>query len=198
MVIMKAGAGKGKEGDDPTLDIEAKKMLEHQMEIIKARSEQISSTNPTKGIVYEDMFIDPEASAIKFEGNPLFEVCQKRLALNTKNIMLTPNNFPVAKACMSEVKNMLMSNAGTIYQDAKMQINYKCEQQEHQMRVGLLFISKTGPLNIRRAIVKRSEGLKMQLSPIKVADHPQLLINITGVGVINFLPTLEINYSQDA
>ena len=198
MVIMKAGVGKGKEGEDPTLDIEAKKMLEHQMEIIKARSEQISSTNPTKGIVYEDMFIEPEASAIKFEGHSLFEVCQKRIALNTKNIMLTPNNFPITKACMTEVKSMLMSNAGTIYQDSKLQINYKCEQQEHMLKVGLLFITKSGPLNIRRAIVKRSEGLKMQLSPIKVAEHPQLLINVTGVGVINFLPILEINYSQDA
>lgn len=198
MVIMKSGAGNSKEGEDPTLDIEAKKMLEHQMEIIKARSEQISSTNPTKGITYEDMFIDPEASIIKFEDNPLFNVCQKRIALNTKNIMLTPNNFPVPKVCVTEIKGMLMSNAGTIYQDARIQINYKCEQQEHLMKVGLLFITKTGPLNIRRAIVKRSEGLKMQLSPIKVAEHPQLLINITGVGIINFLPTIEINYSQDA
>lgn len=198
MVIMKAGGGKSKEGSDPTLDIEAKKMLEHQMEIIKARSEQISSTNPTKGVVYEDMFIDPEASAIKFEANALFEACQRRVALNCRNIMLTPNNFPVPKACVAEVKAMLLSNAGTIYQDARMQINYKCEQQEHLMKVGLLFVTKTGPLNIRRAIVKRSEGLKMVLSPIKVADHPQLLINITGVGVINFLPLIEINYSQDA
>ena len=198
MVILKSGGGKAKEGDDPTLDIEAKKMLEHQMEIIKARSEQISSTNPTKGIVYDEMFIEPELSGIKFEGNNLFEICQRRLALNCKHIMLTPNNFPVPKACLTEVKATLLSNAGTIYQDARIQINYKCEQQEHLMKIGLLFVTKTGPLNIRRANVKKSEGLKMTLSPIKVADHPQLLINITGVGAISLLPTLEINYSQDA
>jgi len=197
MVQVRAGA-KSKEGNDPTLDIEAKKMLDHQMEIIKARSQQISDTNPTKGIVYEDMFIDPEASAIKFEDNMLFPICQKRLALNTKNIMLTPNNFPVAKNCMAEVKNMLLSNSGTIYQDARLQINYKCEQNENVMKIGLLFMTKTGPINVRRAIVKRSEGLKLQLSPIKLGDSPQLYMIATGVGIINHLPVIEINYSQDA
>lgn len=57
MVELKAGAKK-KEGEDPTLDNEAKKLIDTQMNIIKARSDQIAATNPTTGIKYHDMFIE--------------------------------------------------------------------------------------------------------------------------------------------
>ena len=197
MVELKAGA-KLKEGEDPTLDNEAKKLIDTQMNIIKARSDQIAATNPTTGVKYHDMFIEEEAVHVKFIDSPLFDVCKNSLALRGQNMLLTPENIEFPSKGMKELKNTFLGTGGTIYEDEDLKINYKSEKEGLIMKIGIQFVTKTGLLNIHRALVQRSEGLKMVLSPIKVVDHPQLLINLKVVGAVSHIPLIKISYNQNA
>lgn len=38
----------------------------------------------------------------------------------------------------------------------------------------------------------------MVLSPVKVVEHPELLINIKVVGAVSHIPLIRINYNQNA
>lgn len=152
MVELKTGA-KQKEGEDPTLDNEAKKLIDTQMDIIRARSEQIAATNPTSGIKYQDMFIEKEAVHVKFIDSPLFEVCKNRLALAGDNIMLTPDNIQFPSKGIKELKGTFLGTGGVIFEDEDLKINYKGEKDGLIMKVGLQFVTKTGLLNIHRAVI---------------------------------------------
>lgn len=54
------------------------------------------------GSRYEDLFIEAEFVSVKFSENPLFEVSKKRLALNGKGILLTPENANLPKTNLKE------------------------------------------------------------------------------------------------
>jgi len=144
------------------------------------------------------MFIEKEAVHVKFIDSPLFEVCKNRLALAGDNIMLTPDNIQFPAKGIKELKGTFLGTGGVIYEDEDLKINYKGEKEGLIMKVGLQFVTKTGLLNIHRAIIQRSEGLKMMLSPIKVLDHPQLMINLKVVGAVSHIPVIKISYNQNA
>ena len=77
-------------------------------------------------------------------------------------------------------------------------IEYKSDFQGPAVKIALQFVTRSGPLTIRRANIEKSEGLKMNLSPVKLAEHPQLLITAVCSGVVNFSPQLCIKYTQNA
>lgn len=198
MINLKAGA-MAKEGEDPTLSNEAHQLVENQKQILKARLEQVASTNPLSGMNYEDLFIEQETiSMIKFSDFAIFEQARSRMALVGPNLMLSPPNIALPNGGVKQIKECLLGNAGYIYEDPQIKINFKSEVIGAIMKVALQFETKSGALNIHRALVKKTEGLKMNVSPIKVAEHPQLIINIQCIGVVNYLPILAIKYNQNA
>lgn len=79
-----------------------------------------------------------------------------------------------------------------------MHIEYKSDYQGPNVRIAIQFVTKSGPLTIRRAIIVKSEGLKMNLSPIKLAEHPQLMITAVCTGIVNAPSVIQIKYTQNA
>lgn len=163
MVNLKAGVGisgekKNKKIEDPTMNNEAKKLVDAQMEIYKARADAKKTVNATKGIKYDDLFIEAEAAIIKFVESPLLSVCRDKLALEGENIMLTPPNMPVPSTGVKEWKNTLLSDGGIIYQDQMMHIEYKSDFQGPAVKIALQFVTRSGPITIRRANIEKSEG----------------------------------------
>lgn len=90
---------------------------------------------------------------VKFIDSPLFEVCRNSLALTGQNIMLTPDNIEFPTKGMKELKKTFLGTGGTIYEDDDLKVNYKSEKVGLIMKIGLQFVTKTGLLNIHRALV---------------------------------------------
>lgn len=144
------------------------------------------------------MFIESEHAYIKFLEFPVWEMCKDKLALSGENIMLTPENFPVPKTGFREFKNTLLHDDGIIFQDQMLKIEYKSMYKGPEVKIAIQFVSTSGNLTIRRANIEQIEGLKMTMSPIKVAEHPQLMMTGVCTGIVNKPPVIMMKYTQNA
>ncbi len=68
-----------------------------------------------------------------------FSCCQDKLALKGgSNIMSPPGVFPIGSSPNgAQVKSLLTSNQGTLYQDSSISVQYKSEFSEGQGRIAM-------------------------------------------------------------
>ena len=187
-----------KEGyTDPTIYNQGKKLIKAQMEILKAKPDNSTIIKQHGGNAFSDLFIEPDMVHIKFTNETLLNMSKHRMALKGKNIMLTPENISLPKYSLKEFRNLLINDIGTLYQDNKLQVNYKSEFNGPQGRVALQFVSHSGPIKVLKADMISDGGLKIQISPIKEGDTPQLMLNIVNFDIISSFPVLQIFYVQN-
>lgn len=181
---------------DPTIYNQGKKLIKAQMEILKAKPDNTTIVKQHGGNAYSDLFIDPDMAHIKFSNEGLFNASKHRMALKGKNIMLTPENIILPKYSLKEFRNLLINDTGVLYQDNKLQVNYKSEFSGPQGRSALQFVSLSGPIKVIKADMASDGGLKIQISPIKESDTPQIMLNAINFDLITSFPVLQIFYTQ--
>lgn len=166
--------------------------VQEQLQVGQEENEEILAQ---QGSGYENMFI--EEAAIKFIDNPLLERSKARMAMRGKNIMLNPNNIDLPKIGLQEFRNLLIgNNAGILYQDNHLQIDYKSEFTKATGRAAFQFTPKTTPVKIGSVTVLSAGGLQVQLSPVVDSATPQFRLNITNTDNVVAFPTLNVLYKQ--
>ena len=184
--------------NDPTGINQGKELIKKKMDILKSKMENYRIEREKGNLRYEDLFIESENVDIKFYNQPLFPLCQQRLALSGKNILLTPDNLQLPKACLRELRALLISNNGTLYEDKLIKIEYKSMFNSGSGKAAIQFISKSGKLSNLNINTASDGGLKIQLSPIKKNQNYQIMLNYTNDDIITSLPVLQLFYIQNA
>jgi len=109
--------------------------------------------------------------------------------------MLTPENLVLPKYCLSEFKELLSEEMGTLYEDNHMRIDYKSDFNDFTGKVALQFVQKAGVLDIQRVNVISEGGLEIQTSGIKKFEHAQVMMNLINSGWISGFPSIQVEYS---
>ena len=92
---------------------------------------------------YEDLFIDQESVEVKFYSDQgLVDLCSQRLALSGKNILLTPDNLPLPRQGLRELKQLLTRSTGSLFDDKTLSISFKSEHKFGKGRAALRLQSK--------------------------------------------------------
>ena len=187
--------GGNKNHTDPTLYNEGSKLIRAHMKIMNSKQDKNNLQRLKQGgLQYDDLFI--EAAIIKFENmDHLISQCRSRLAWEGNNIMLTPENLILPKYCLSEFKELLSEEMGTLYEDNHMKIDYKSSFDNFTGKVALQFVQKAGVLDIQRINVISEGGLEIQTSGIKKFEHAQVMMNLINSGWINGFPSVQVEYS---
>ena len=187
--------GGNKNPTDPTLYNEGSKLIRTHMKILNSKNDKNNLERLKKGgLKYEDLFI--EAAMIKFENmDHLIAQCRSRLAWEGSNIMLTPENLVLPKYCLSEFKDLLSEEMGTLYEDNHLRIDYKSDFDNFTGKVALQFVQKAGVLDVQRINVISEGGLEIQTSGIKKFEHAQVMMNLINSGWINGFPSVQLEYS---
>ena len=194
MQMLAKGSG-GKGPTDPTLYNEGSKLVQKHMKILSSKTDKSNMRRMGQGQTnYEDLFI--EAAMIKFENmDHLVGQCRSRLAWEGSNIMLTPDNLVLPKHCLSEFKDLLSEEMGTLFEDNHLRIDYKSDFDGFSGKVALQFMQKAGVLNVHRVNVISEGGLEIQTSGIKKFEHAQVMMNLINSGWINGFPSIQLEYS---
>lgn len=195
MLAKGSDASNNKSVTDPTLYNEGSKLIRTHMKILNSKQDKNNLERLKKGgLKYEDLFI--EAAIIKFENmDHLVGQCRSRLAWEGSNIMLTPENLTLPKYCLSEFKELLSEDVGTLYEDNHLRIDYKSDFDEFTGKIALQFVQKAGVLDVQRVNVVSEGGLEIQTSGIKKFEHAQVMMNLINSGWISGFPSIQLEYS---
>ena len=186
--------GTDSKAQDPTLYNQGSKLVRKQMKILSSKQNSNMQKMNKGGMHYNDLFI--EAAVIKFENmDHLIAQCRSRLAWEGNNIMLTPENLKLPKYCLSEFKDLLSEDIGTLFEDNHLRIDYKADFDGFTGKVALQFVQKAGVLNVQRVNVISEGGLEIQTSGIKKFEHAQVMMNLINSGWINGFPSVQLEYT---
>jgi len=181
---------------DPTLMNQAKRMaedadkfqnrkVEDNEEIVNRKQEQSGN----------------EGEYIQFlKSHPLFDFCADRICTKGNNIVAPPLKLFEDNANIinqNEIKELLTQPNGLVLDTADLQIQYKSDFQGNTSRIAMQFESKKGAMSNVSLMIGNANGMLFNISPVKYAEHPQIMVQVMSVDPVQTLPIGTLFYNLE-
>jgi AP-2 complex subunit alpha len=208
----------GPKSKDPTVMHEAKKLAEEEM--FKSRSHttntQIFSTlqtlskketdyntsnssaksYQTSAPVMNNLLdgYDEPAPSSDIKSHPLFNIAKNKLAVNVSNIVPLPGKLQFSN--FNEMKALMTAKDGILYQDNNVEIQYKSQFDGPVGKIALQFATKGSSITQLNFNVQNTSNLFFQVSPVKYAEHPQIMMQVMNTGISSEVPKANMKFYQ--
>ena len=184
---------------DPTVMNQVKKMVDDADKIQKARGEEAEELGKSGAKAQQQQ--GNEVEYIQFlRSQPLFDFCADRVCTKGINISAPPARLLDENTNIinqNELKELLTQPNGLVLDIPDLQVQYKSDYQGNTARIAMQFESKKGALSNVSVMIGNANGTLFNISPVKYAEHPQIMIQVISVNPVQSLPVCTLFYNQE-
>ena len=137
---------------------------------------------------------------MSLRSHPLFDFCADRICLKGINIMSPPGRLFDENPNLinvNEIKELFTQSTGLVLDTSDLQIQYKSDYQGNTSRIAMQFESKKGTMSNVSLMVGNANGMLFNISPVKYAEHPQIMIQVISVDPAQTLPICTLFYNVE-
>eukprot|EP01017_Pseudomicrothorax_dubius_P025065 TRINITY_DN2672_c0_g2_i1.p1 TRINITY_DN2672_c0_g2~~TRINITY_DN2672_c0_g2_i1.p1 ORF type:complete len:717 (+),score=215.11 TRINITY_DN2672_c0_g2_i1:67-2217(+) len=143
---------------------------------------------------------EPLATASKISdsvrSHPLFSQCKKSLAVEGPNIIEPPGPLKAPSTNLAQFKALLSEPVGIVYEDANLQIDYKCEVNAPTGRLAMQFVTRGAPITKLSVMILNANGVNFNVSPVRYDDNPKIMAEFTATDAHGTVPVCSLSFTQ--
>ncbi|EGR33264.1 hypothetical protein IMG5_057290 [Ichthyophthirius multifiliis] len=193
--IYKLKMGSKKEQQDPTVALENQRRAQEAVQFLTKGGGASTSMNQ----MTPQARLPLEKHIENLKNNVLYDMNPNSIVTQGVNLVAIPIALKTIANInnMNEIKNLLPTNMGIVYQSSELQVQYKSDYQQHMGKIAMQFESKIGKMeNVTFSITNNeSNGMEFNISPIKYDENPQIMMQAMSTEPRVFFPQAILQYS---
>lgn len=142
-----------------------------------------------------------EAEYLQYlRSQPLYDFSADKICVKGANIISPPPKLTEENGSIinwNELRELLTQANGLVLDSSDLQIQYKSEFQGNSARIAMQFESKKGAVSNVSLLVGNANGMLFNISPVKYAEHPQIMIQVLSVDPVQNLPICTLFYNLE-